>query len=67
MALKITEKMIFNYVAFDIDLPEGVRLTSVNFDSRTRKLQSCELEKDGQPLRVGDRLLEDGTIVRLSD
>lgn len=64
MDLKITEEMVLNYVANDIDLPPGVRLVSARFDPRTRKLQGCELEKDGAVLKVGDWLLSDGRVVR---
>lgn len=64
MALKITEQMILNYIANDIDLPQGIRLVSVKFDPRTRKLRDCELEKDGAVLKVGDWLLSDGQVIR---
>ena len=64
MALKITEQMVLNYVVNDIDLPQGIRLVSVKFDPRTRKLRHCELEKDGVALKVGDWLLSDGQIIR---
>lgn len=64
MAVKITERMIVDYVANDIDLPYGLRLVSVKFDPRTRKLRTCELEKNGELLKVGDWLLNDGRVVR---
>ncbi len=64
MPVKITEEMVMNYVANDVDLPKGIRVVNVKFDPRTRKLRACTLEKDGHPIRIGDWLLSDGRVVR---
>jgi len=64
MPLHITEEMVLNYIFGGIDLPKGVRLVSVTFEPRTRKVHACKLEKDGQALKIGDSLPDDGRVIR---
>ena len=57
--MRITEQMIVDYLLNERDLPFGLRLVSAKFVPLSRKLLSCELEKDGQIFRIRNILQED--------